>query len=196
MKKVTFFAAAAAVTALVATPVLAQDTVQPRSGIHAKTYKSKHHMKHSARMHTRGADYMRTSDHWNDRDDWNNRGTGFWPADVVGGAVGTAGAIAGAAVGTAGAIATAPFGGPAYNDRYYHGSRYSDAGSYPYGNRHRYGASYASMNAGGWDDPGYLGAYTYNGIAIAASPSYDARNGFTCRPGSITRLGNQQVICQ
>jgi hypothetical protein len=185
MKKVTFFAAAAAVTALVATPVLAQDTVQPRSGIHAKTYKSKHHMKTSSRMYTRDAGYMRTTDRWDDRDDWNNRGTGFWPADVVGGAVATAGAIA-----------AAPFGGPAYNDRYYHGRRYSDAGSYPYGNRHRYGASYASMNAGGWDDPGYVGAYTYNGIAIAASPSYDARNGFTCRPGSITRLGNQQVICQ
>lgn len=196
MKKVTFLAAAAAVTALVATPALAQDALQPRSGIHAKAYKSKH-MKTSARMQTRDAGYMRTTDRWNDRDDWNNRSTGFWPADVVGGAVGTAGAIAGAAVGTAGAIATAPFGGPAYsNDRYYYGSRYSDAGGYPYGNRHRYGASYASMNAGGWNDPGYVGEYSYNGIAIPASANYDARNGFTCRPGSITRVGNQQAICQ
>lgn len=186
MKKVTFFAAAAAVTALVATPALAQDAAQPRSGIHAKTYKSKHHMKTSARMQTRDAGYMRSTERRDDRDDWNNRGSGFWPADVVG-----------AAVGTAGAIAAAPFGGPAYsNDRYYHGSRYSDAGSYPYGNRHRYGASYASMNDGGWNEPGYVGAYTYNGIAIPGSASFDARNGFTCRPGSITRLGNQQVICQ
>jgi len=35
--------------------------------------------------------------------------TGFWPGDVVGGAVGAAGAVAAGAVNTAGAIATAPF---------------------------------------------------------------------------------------
>jgi|SRR5690348_12256731 hypothetical protein len=35
--------------------------------------------------------------------------SGFWPADVAGAAVGTAGAIAAGAVNTAGAIATAPF---------------------------------------------------------------------------------------
>ncbi len=34
---------------------------------------------------------------------------GFWPADVAGATVGTAGAIAAGAVNTAGAIATAPF---------------------------------------------------------------------------------------
>jgi hypothetical protein len=35
--------------------------------------------------------------------------SGFWPGDVAGAAVGTAGAIAAGAVNTAGAIATAPF---------------------------------------------------------------------------------------
>jgi hypothetical protein len=35
MKQVTFFAAAAAAAALVASPALAQDTVQPRAGVHA-----------------------------------------------------------------------------------------------------------------------------------------------------------------
>jgi hypothetical protein len=35
--------------------------------------------------------------------------SGFWPADVAGATVGTAGAIAAGAVNTAGAIATAPF---------------------------------------------------------------------------------------
>ncbi len=35
--------------------------------------------------------------------------SGFWPGDVVGGAVGAAGAVAAGAVNTAGAIATAPF---------------------------------------------------------------------------------------
>jgi hypothetical protein len=64
------------------------------------------------------------------RDDWNNRSTGFWPADVVGGAIGTAGAIAGTAVGTAGAVATAPFGGPYYRDSYAYGPGYVDSYSY------------------------------------------------------------------
>lgn len=198
MKQVTFFAAAAAAAALVASPALAQDTVQPRAGVHAKTYKSKHMMKHQARAYRgdRQARAFRT-DEMTSRDDWNNRDTGFWPADVVGGAVGTAGAIAGAAVGTAGAIATAPFGGPAYgNDRYSYGGRYSDAGGYPYGNRYRYGGSYASMNTG-WSDPGYAGEYNYNGVAIPAAASYDARNGFTCRPGTVTRMASgERVICQ
>lgn len=199
MKQVMFFAAAAAAAALVASPALAQDTVQPRAGVHAKTYKSKHVMKHQARAYRndRQARAVRT-DEMTSRDDWNDRGTGFWPADVVGGAVGTAGAIAGAAVGTAGAIATAPFGGPGYNSGpYYSGGRtYSDAGSYPYGNRYRYGGAYASMNTG-WSDTGYAGEYNYNGIAIPSSASYDARNGFSCRPGSVTRMASgERVICQ
>ena len=45
-------------------------------------------------------------------------GSGFWPADVAGAAVGTAGAIAAGAVNTAGAIATAPFR-PANSYAYY-----------------------------------------------------------------------------
>jgi hypothetical protein len=47
-----------------------------------------------------------------------HRHMGFWPADVAAGVVG-------GAIGTAGAIATAPFRGDAYayNDRYY-GQRY------------------------------------------------------------------------
>jgi hypothetical protein len=44
--------------------------------------------------------------------------SGFWPADVAGAAVGTAGAIAAGAVNTAGAIATAPFR-PANSYAYY-----------------------------------------------------------------------------
>jgi hypothetical protein len=54
---------------------------------------------------------------WNNNG-WNNHDTGFWPGDVaagvVGGAVGTAGAIANNTVGTAGAIATAPFQSNSY----------------------------------------------------------------------------------
>jgi hypothetical protein len=51
----------------------------------------------------------------------SQRSSGFWPADVAAGVVG-------GAVGTAGAIATAPFRNDvyAYNDRYY-GDRYYGA---------------------------------------------------------------------
>lgn len=201
MKKVTFFAAAAAVTALVASPALAQDSAKkPEAAKHMKTKQMKQHQtsrhmkQHQARAYRgdRQARAVRT-DEMTSRDDWNNRSTGFWPADVVGGAVGTAGAIAGTAVGTAGAIATAPFGGPAYN----RGPYYSDASGYPYGNRHRYGGAYASTNYSGWNDPGYIGEYNYNGVAIPASASYDARNGFSCRPGTVTRLASgERVFCQ
>ncbi|MDZ4368352.1 MAG: hypothetical protein U0987_15190 [Afipia sp.] len=183
MKKVSFFAAAAAVTALVATPALAQDTAKPRSAMHGKTDKSKQikpvkhsskQMKHSARMQNRDASYMRAtgSDRMevrrDARNDWNNRGrdnrsTGFWPADVVGGAIGTAGAVATTAVGTAGAIATAPFGGP-YRDTYAYGG------------------------------PGYAETYTYNGVAIPYSSNYAARNGFMCEPGTFIK--GTRNICQ
>jgi hypothetical protein len=183
MKKVTFFATAAAATALITSPVLAQDAVQPRAAAHTKAYKSKHHM-NSARMQTRDQAYVRTSqDGWNDRSDWNNRGwsdnrgSGFWPADVVGGAVGTAGAIASGAVNTAGTIATAPFGGP-YRDNYaYRDNGYRDA--YAFGG------------------PVYADTYDYKGVAIPTSANYAARNGFMCQPGTVFRGTNgQPTICQ
>lgn len=190
MKKVTLLAAAAAVTALATSPVLAQDSMQPRAATHAKTYKANKHAMHSSRaMHRHQARAAYRTDEMASRDNWGDRDTGFWPADVVGGAVGAAGAIATTAVGTAGAIATAPFGEPRYGNSPY----YADNG-YPYGNRHRYGASYASADYG--PDYGYAGGYQYNGVAIPMSGSFDARNGFTCRPGSITRIGSEQVICQ
>src|SRR6185312_13375592 len=52
--------------------------------------------------------------------------SGFWPADVAGAAVGTAGAIAAGAVNTAGAIATAPFR-PANSYAYYPANSYAMA---------------------------------------------------------------------
>lgn len=196
MNKVSFFAAAAAATALITTPALAQDTAKPASEMQGKNsaskpmksmkHSSKHmkHKRHSARMQNRDAAYMRSaSNGWGDRaygvdrDDWNNRGwdnrsTGFWPADVVGGAVGTAGAIATGAVNTAGAIATAPFGGP-YRDGY----AYRD--TYAYGG------------------PEYAAGYNYDGVAISYSPNYAARNGFVCQPGTVfTNQAGQRQLCQ
>lgn len=52
--------------------------------------------------------------------------SGFWPADVAGAAVGTAGAVAAGAANTAGAIATAPFR-PANSYAYYPANSYGMA---------------------------------------------------------------------
>ncbi len=197
MKKVTLLAATAAVGALIASPVLAQDTVQPRSAVHGKTYKSKHmsqsknNMRHQARINRDSLAYrgqwnqrgdLAYRDRLDNRDDWNNRGwdnrsSGFWPGDVVGGAIGTAGAIASGAVNTAGALATAPF-----SRTYRDGNGYRD--TYAYG-----GPGYA--------DTGYVDTYAYNGVALPYSSNYAARNGFVCQPGTVTRAQNgQPTICQ
>jgi hypothetical protein len=191
MKKVTFLAATAAVAALIASPVVAQDAAKPASNVHAKSDSAKsgktvkhsratkHMRKHHARASMRGdvrgnmrsgyvgERYDNTA--WQDR--YEHRGTGFWPADVVGGAVGAGAAIATTAVGTAGAIATAPFGGP-----------YRDAYAYDHG--YGYG-------------PGYDVAYDYKGTVIPYSASYAARNGFVCQPGTMVTYPNgTRTICQ
>jgi len=179
MKQVTLFAAAAAVSALIVSPVMAQDTARPQAGAHMKGAKQ------HARMQTRAMNRDRMAN----RRNWDRRDAGYVPGAVaggiVGGAIGTAGAITAGAVNTAGAVATAPFGGPYY----------SDAGAYGY--RPRYGGSYASADTMSWGNPGYGGygytAYNYDGVAIAGSPDYDARNGFSCRPGTITKSG---ALCQ
>lgn len=208
MKTVTFFTAAAAATALIASPALAREPLQSGGDKPVKQMKmhsSEKRMTSSARMQTRehraGAggmvrrDRMTAHDGWNNRgwnegrdwnhrgwasgnwDDrgWDRRGSGFWPADVVGGAVGAAGAITTGAVNTAGAIATAPFGGPY---------------------REGYRDSYAFDGSSGYAD---TYAYNYNGTAMPQSSSYAARNGFVCQPGTITRAKNGSgaaVICQ
>ena len=94
MTKMKLVAAAAILSSVIATPVLARDLSRTDAGMRSQAYEA-------------NASYDR-------------RDTGFWPVDtaagIVGGAVGTAGAIAGGAVNTAGAIATAPFRGYAYDD--------------------------------------------------------------------------------
>lgn len=64
--------------------------------------------------------------------------SGFWPGDVVGGAVGTAAGIAAGAVDTAGAIATAPFRGPdsyAYYNNGHYSNGYYGPGTQSYAER-------------------------------------------------------------
>lgn len=189
MTKATLLAATAAI-ALIATPALAQNTVQPHAKMHAKSSKISHHSMHHARA-------MRSNDRLAHHDELDNRGrrSGFWPTDtaagIAGGAVNTAGAIAAGAVGTAGAIATAPFRGP-YDNGYY--GRYNR----PYGDvayRSRYGSGYPYGDTYAFADEGF-GTYNYDGTAIPGSSSFDARNGFTCRPGTIIKLNGQPTLCQ
>ncbi|MGY4307786.1 hypothetical protein ACVIJ6_005029 [Bradyrhizobium sp. USDA 4369] len=103
---------------------------------------------------------------WNN--DWNRRSTGFWPADVAAGAVGTAAGVAGAAIGTAGAIATAPFRTP---DAYAY-----DAGP------NRFGQPTYDRGPNG-----YYGDWN----------SYATRNGLVCRPGTMFKGSDGAMhICQ
>ncbi len=210
MNKATLLAATAAI-AFIATPALAQDTAQPRSHAQMKSSNAHMHMKSSAhmrssRMRHHNAHHARTmhssdrlaSDRLAQRDDrgnwnhdnWHHR-SGFWPTDtaagIAGGAIGTAGVIASGAVNTAGAIATAPFRG-GYDNGYY-GEYRRPYGDVAYRNDYRYGDTFASVD----ED---FGTYNYNGTAIPGSPSFDARNGFTCRPGTITKLNGQPTLCQ
>jgi hypothetical protein len=101
MIKTKLFAAAAVLSSLVASPVMAQDlSQQPTTTMH-----------YSQSYNHRTSDYRA----YNERQAYNERrdDSGFWPADVAAG-------IVGGAVGTAGAIATAPFRNDeyAYNDAY------------------------------------------------------------------------------
>ena len=191
MNKATLLAATAAI-AFVATPALAQDTAKPHSNVHMKSSKMRHHNAHHARtMHSSdrlASDRLARRD--NRDSNWNHR-SGFWPTDtaagIAGGAIGTAGAIASGAVNTAGAIATSPFRGP-YDNGYREGYG-RPYGHVAYRTGYDYDDTYASMDEG-------FGPYNYNGTAIPGSPSFDARNGFTCRPGTITKLNGQPTICQ
>jgi hypothetical protein len=196
VNKATLLAATAAI-AFIATPALAKDQVQSRPHAHMKSShahaksKMRHHNAHHARAMHSGDRFARRDErgNWN-RDHWHHR-SGFWPTDtaagIAGGAIGTAGAIASGAVNTAGAIATAPFRG-GYDNSYY-GEYRRPYGDVAYRNDYRYDHTYASMDEG-------FGTYNYNGTAIPGSPSFDARNGFTCRPGTITKLNGQPTICQ
>jgi hypothetical protein len=196
MKTATFLAAAAA-AALIASPVAAQDTAKPQTDVQAKTDQAGKTAKSARTDHARSVRHSRAKpmkkrhharatmrSGYGDRYDnaayqgrYENRGTGFWPADVVGGAVGAGAAIATTAVGTAGAIATAPFGGP-YRNTYAYDQGYDQG----YG----YGPGY-----------GYSEAYDYKGTVIPYSASYAARNGFMCQPGTMVTYPNgARTICQ
>ena len=111
-------AAAAALTVAIAAPAFAQ--AAPRSA-------STQHRLHQKQMHRQAYGSY----------GYGRYGTGFWPADVAAG-------IVGGAIGTAGAIAAAPFGAGPY--AYY-------GGPYP---RERYAYKPAYVTPNGFAcEPGY-----------------------------------------
>jgi hypothetical protein len=116
---------------------------------------------------------------WGTNNGWGGerRDSGFWPADIAAGAVGTAAGIAGAAVGTAGAIATAPFGA---GDPYVRDKRYAAAP--PPIPLERGDAHYSDRGQNG-----YYGNWD----------SFATRNGIACRPGTMFKgADGHQHPCQ
>lgn len=104
-----FLAAAAVLTSMIASPILAQDMSQPTT-THERF---NHHRTYGSHAYDRHYGY---------------HDNGFWPADVAAG-------IVGGAVGAAGAIATAPFRDDAYApDRYGYDDRYAYNDAYAYDN--------------------------------------------------------------
>jgi hypothetical protein len=94
MQRTKLIAAAAALSTVIAAPVLAQDMVQPRAAVPPTN---------AAYIHRHDAPER-----------YVHRDPGFWPGELAAGVVG-------GAIGTAGAIASIPFGGPYNNGAYYNG---------------------------------------------------------------------------
>ena len=121
MRPLTVFGAAALLASSLTLPAMAQEVIRD-PGLCARfpghptcqnygpgnPYRDSYYRRHHAYRAGRAAQ----REAWNNGYDPYQQRSGFWPADVAAGAVGTAGAVAAGAVGTAGAIATAPFRGP------------------------------------------------------------------------------------
>jgi hypothetical protein len=127
MNTMKLLTAAAVVTGLMATPVLAKDQVKHRAK--AKSDTSMQMSDNGYRHNGYRGDGYRGDGY---RGDMRRSETGFWPTDVAAGAVGGAIGVAGAAVNTAGAIATAPFRSWDNSYAYYNGptEQYDSRDSY------------------------------------------------------------------
>jgi hypothetical protein len=116
MTRLKLLTATALAASLIAAPAMARQTKPLAASHHHRDYRA-----------DRGFDYR--ADRGFERHD-----SGFWPADVAAG-------IVGGAIGTAGAIATAPFRNDSYayyNDGYYN----NGYGSYAYDTGPGYGPNY------------------------------------------------------
>ena len=180
MTTTKWLAAAALVTATIATPALAQDRVT-RDQAKARADRQQVIDRDSADDgFFRGNARYEVNDNWN-RDNWNRSDSGFWPGDF-------AANVVGGAVATAGAIATAPLrGGDSYAS--YDNRVRNDEWNKSYGN------SYSGRVA-----QSYRGAVPPNNGSWATNDvtaSYAERNGFVCQPGTLfTGQDGREHICQ
>jgi hypothetical protein len=199
MTRTKLFATAAVMSALMATPVLAQSMqgqgapeMSQNTSQRTKQQMKNPSVRQNARMSAR-ADEMTTRDNWSwDRDD-RRSDSGFFPLDAAVGI--TSGAVA-----TAGAIATAPFGSQdfggqdyAYNDGY----RANDG----YVRGPGYRDSFASVNnyprIGAFASQPYTNPYENNRVAQTNNGFLGQRNNFVCVPGTVfTNENGIRVLCQ
>jgi hypothetical protein len=162
--------------------------------------------------------YRDTNRGYRARAAYDERRTGFWPGDVAAGVVG-------GAIGTAGAIATAPFT-PTRSDSY---AYYRDTTTTAVPNRaYRARAAYRGDPARAYDErrtgfwpgdvaagvvggaigtagalatapfrPSVADSYAYYGDTPRPSPAYmPDYNGPSCVPGSEIILNGQRMLCQ
>lgn len=185
MKITKWLAAAALVTATIATPALAQDRAgRDQAQVRANQQQIVDRDSPDDGLFRSSARYE-VNDSWNrgdgSRDNWNRSDTGFWPGDFAANVVGSA-------VGTAGAIATAPFRGgdsfASYDNRVTN-EVWNDS----------YRNSYAGRAARSYRGavPPNNGSWATNNVTA----SYAARNGFVCQPGTyFTGKDGREHICQ
>ena len=130
----------------------------------AASHQRRHHMRSASRAsRTAQREAMNNGDYSNGTYGPGEQRPGFWPGEVAGAAIGTAGDIAVGAADTAGAIATAPF-------------RAADSyGSYNNGDN---GWNNNAWNNSGWNNSGW------NNNNGWYQQSYEERNGFVCTPGT------------
>ena len=190
MSKTKLFATAVVLTSMMATPVLAQGLrEQSHNTSQLKKQQSKNpNLRQSNRMmRDRDADTRYDNRGYDNRAYGSN--TGFFPLDAATG-------IVGGAFGTAGAIAAAPFGGwdNGYN-RVGYGERYDRTG---------YRESYAAVNndgrVGAFATAPYNNPYEYNRVTPdngLDTRTYAQRNEFVCVPGTVfTNTNGIRTICQ
>ncbi len=192
MTKRKLFAAAAVMTSLMATPVLAQSMMQETS---QNTSQLKKQQMKNPNVRTSDRRY-RLNDGYDDRmgfnDGYAGSNAGFFPVDAA------AGTVSGA-VNTAGAIATAPF-----RDTYAYTDGYDDGYRIDRGYRDSYAQVTTTGRVGAFATAPYTNPYEYNRVARNddwnggwQGQNYAQRNGFVCDPGSIyTTPAGVSMLCQ
>ena len=199
MTKMKFFAAAAILTSLIATPVLAKDMSDGSQTTVMKQQTKKPNARMSDRRGNTDARFDRGyDDSYRGYDNrYSRNDSGFFPVDIAAG-------IVGGAVNTAGAIATAPFGGPGYaNNDGYRNDGYRNNGGYGY--RAGYRDTNASITnyprVGAFGTAPYTNPTDYNNRMSRDDgffgQTYAQRNGIVCEPGTVyTNLNGIRTLCQ